>query len=780
MSVQVRRIVVVVALAVVAVVLPAPNAAAVVPSENFRLGPDPTVALLEAPSGPFGTDSIVLTDAQTPGFGSGTLWFPTTAGDGPFGAIAVLPGFTGNENSIRWFGPLLSSHGFVVLTATTNNGLDFPDSRATQFLAMLDYLASGSNPVRSRVDADRLGVIGHSMGGGGAIEATSRRPSIKASVPLTPWHGTKTWPQVQTPTMVLGAQNDSTASVSAHAQPLYNGLPAGLAKSYPEIRGAGHSVPTSGFNPLVARLTVSWMKRFMDEDYRYDQFHCPTPQDSVTFSQYWSTCPYWTPPPPPPLLMEPGEPGALDVVAGDGSVSVSWSVPADSGSAPVLGYLVEVTSDPSGQAGWSPATGSCAPEVTRVSSATSCVVGGLANGVAVRVRVAARNDVGSGPFRSVAGPLTPSGRPGAPTGVTVEVGDQSATVSWLPPATDGGRSVEGYLVEASPGQAGCSTGSAAERTCQVVGLVNGTSYTFTVQARNANGTGGPSLPSQPVTPVAPGPPPAPPQPPGEVRAWARTGMVTVTWTVAQADPDAPVVGYRVMDEQGAVVCETGAANSCDVVGLDPATFTTFRVLAVNLAGVSDSSGPTRPVLPGVCGTTKGSFVDVAAGAYFAAAAECLLARGITTNTRFTPTGVVTRGQMAAFLWRLNGEPEVGDSCGFRDEASIPAFARQGACWLLAQGITTNNPFNAAGTVNRGQMAAFLWRLAGEPPSGQSCGFRDEASIPAFARQGACWLLAQGITTNNPFNAAGVVNRGQMAAFLVRTGAAKGLWVAPSD
>ncbi len=43
--------------------------------------------------------------------------------------------------------------------------------------------------------------------------------------------------------------------------------------------------------------------------------------------------------------------------------------------------------------------------------------------------------------------------------------------------------VTGYTVTAAPGGQTCSTGS-APTSCRVIGLANGTSYTFTVTALN--------------------------------------------------------------------------------------------------------------------------------------------------------------------------------------------------------------------------------------------------------------------------------------------------------
>jgi hypothetical protein len=107
-------------------------------------------------------------------------------------------------------------------------------------------------------------------------------------------------------------------------------------------------------------------------------------------------------------------------------------------------------------------------------------------------------------------------------------------------------------------------------------------------------------------------------------------------------------------------------------------------------------------------------------------------------------------------------------------------ARAAACWLKAQGITTNNPYEPLGVVNRQQMAAFLWRFAGEPTAPAACEFTDEADIAGFAREPACWLKATDITTNNPYRPTGEVTRAQMAAFLYRLGAELDLWVRVDD
>jgi dienelactone hydrolase len=191
---------------------------------------------------------------------------------------------------MAWLGPRLASQGFVVFTIDTNTTSDQPSSRGDQLLRALDYLTTRS-VVSSRIDADRLAVMGHSMGGGGSLEAAKDRPSLQAAIPLTPWNTDKTWPEVSTPTLIVGAENDSIAAVRSHAEPFYQSLPSGADKAYLELRGASHFAPNTD-NTTIAKYSISWLKRFVDDDLRYDQFLCPAPSTSTTISEYRSTCPY--------------------------------------------------------------------------------------------------------------------------------------------------------------------------------------------------------------------------------------------------------------------------------------------------------------------------------------------------------------------------------------------------------------------------------------------------------------------------------------------------------
>lgn len=256
----------------------------------YERGPAPTNASIEALRGSYATSQTSVSSLSVRGFGGGTIYYPTSTSDGTFGAVVISPGFTAYQSSIAWLGTRLASQGFVVFTIDTNTTADQPASRGDQLLAALDYLTEDSS-VRTRIDASRLGVMGHSMGGGGTLEAAKDRPSLQAAIPLTGWNTDKSWPEVKTPTLVIGADGDTIAPVATHSEPFYNSLPGSLDKAYLELRGATHFTPNSS-NTTIAKYSISWLKRFIDNDTRYEQFLCPLPSASLTIAEYRGNCPH--------------------------------------------------------------------------------------------------------------------------------------------------------------------------------------------------------------------------------------------------------------------------------------------------------------------------------------------------------------------------------------------------------------------------------------------------------------------------------------------------------
>ena len=270
----------------------------------------------------------------------------------------------------------------------------------------------------------------------------------------------------------------------------------------------------------------------------------------------------------------PGAPtGAVGVFA-DSSAIVSWTAPSTDGGADITSSTVTAT--PGG--------------ATCTTATTSCVVPGLINGTSYRFTVTATNGSGTG-GSSVASaaviPMKVPDAPNAPVGVSYLSG--RTTLTWTAPANNAGTPVTGYVVRNAAGEQVCTTTGAL--TCSVTGLTNGTTYTFTVMARNKVGDGGVSPSSDGVLVST-----VPSAPTGQIAVFGDRS-ITVSWTAPADNGGAPITGYVVANSAGTLGCTTNGETSCVVTGLTNGTSYTFRVLAINGSGRGATSGYTIATVP---------------------------------------------------------------------------------------------------------------------------------------------------------------------------------------
>ena len=316
------------------------------------------------------------------------------------------------------------------------------------------------------------------------------------------------------------------------------------------------------------------------------------------------------PPIEPTPATVPSAPEGLSATAADGTVTLSWSAPADTGGSEVVRYELrhaEGASVPA-DAAWTP-----------VGLATEHTATGLANGAQHSFEVRAANGEGAGPAAQVQAtpeattepepPVepTPATVPSAPEGLSATAADGTVTLSWSAPADTGGSEVVRYELRHAEGAsvpaktAWTPVGLETEHTA--TGLANGAQHSFEVRAVNGEGAGPaaqvqatPEATTEPEPPIEPTPATVPSAPEG-LSATAADGTVTLSWSAPADTGSSEVVRYELRHAEGASVpadaawTPVGLETEHTATGLANGAQHSFEVRAVN----GEGAGPAAQV-----------------------------------------------------------------------------------------------------------------------------------------------------------------------------------------
>jgi hypothetical protein len=183
--------------------------------------------------------------------------------------------------------------------------------------------------------------------------------------------------------------------------------------------------------------------------------------------------------------------------------------------------------------------------------------------------------------------------PGPPRSVYAVPGNARATVSWKPPANNGGSAITGYIV--TPIKAGSPQSprvfNASTTTRTITGLTNGASYKFQVAARNSVGTSATSTSSGAITVGAPGAPPKP------TVSKVGSGSLKVTFT-APSGNGAPITKFTATCSStngGVTKSKSGSKSPITVSGLSAGKTYRCRVTATNSRGTGPRSVPSAAI-----------------------------------------------------------------------------------------------------------------------------------------------------------------------------------------
>lgn len=163
-------------------------------------------------------------------------------------------------------------------------------------------------------------------------------------------------------------------------------------------------------------------------------------------------------------------------------------------------------------------------------------------------------------------------------------------------------------------------------------------------------------------------------------------------------------------------------------------------------GTTDSSSSMSTFKPGQGGrpnqngsqVTVGSFKDVPQNSWFASAVQYVTSNSLmngTSTTAFSPSATMSRGMLMTVLARYAGESTEGGTVWYE----------KGMNWAKNKGISDGSAPNR--NITREQLAAMLYRYAGEPDSAADLSaYTDAGSVSAYAEKAVQWCVKNGILT----------------------------------
>jgi hypothetical protein len=170
------------------------------------------------------------------------------------------------------------------------------------------------------------------------------------------------------------------------------------------------------------------------------------------------------------------------------------------------------------------------------------------------------------------------------------------------------------------------------------------------------------------------------------------------------------------------------------------------------------------------------FIDVPPNLMYRAEIEALASKGITegwSDGTFRPLSEIQRDAMVVFVYRALGSPAFTEPTKppFTDMPRGRQFYKEIA-WAKSEGIVEgwkDGTFRPTAPVERGAVAAFLYRASGATSTSTSNSFKDVPRTHQFAKE-ITWLASTGITTGWPdgtFRPVASITRDAMAAFMIR-------------
>jgi dienelactone hydrolase len=216
----------------------------------------------------------------------------------PLPVIIIEPGFFSSTTQLDDVQNRLASHGFLVIGVNNTSHFNLITTTLAPYtLALLETIqyviqsqAESTHLLHGKVDTSAIGIMGHSLGGGGVIMACDSinapyNKYIKTAIAMNPY-GKCSGSNINIPVMLFSSDLDSIVNPfmpGGAASPdnvyfSFNSIKSGKAKLFANFKNMDHNgvidttLLTSGNAGLFLPTIVAWFKTYLAMENSYQVY----------------------------------------------------------------------------------------------------------------------------------------------------------------------------------------------------------------------------------------------------------------------------------------------------------------------------------------------------------------------------------------------------------------------------------------------------------------------------------------------------------------------------
>jgi dienelactone hydrolase len=243
-------------------------------------------------TGPYAVTSYAegLADA---GYASAVVYVPKDARAARLPATSLVGGYTNTKEDVVWMAEQLASHGYIVLAFTpTNNFSGDAGIWAQGHQAALRKLTAEDgrqgSPIFGKVDRERLGLVGFSMGGAGTVIAANSMPEVRAAIALCAYRPET--PSGSSALMMITGTADTVADPGA-IEAAYASMTSDASHALLSFKDLGHGdvLRSTRFRPQLAKYMTAFFQLELAGIGGYERFFTGSQEEaerSRLFARY--------------------------------------------------------------------------------------------------------------------------------------------------------------------------------------------------------------------------------------------------------------------------------------------------------------------------------------------------------------------------------------------------------------------------------------------------------------------------------------------------------------